>query len=119
MKPEAITKSMICKHYDRKTIDEDVEANADSNGASEQRAQRLETFELVASQFDVAINRKVLKRGLNDLAAHHSLTEGREETHAALRKSLGQIEHDGEVEFDKLLPSLPPVKYTKVQPFLP
>jgi hypothetical protein len=63
--------------------------------------------------------RKQLKKARNDLTLHRSLTEGREETPDTIRKSLGQIEHDGEVEYNKTLPPLPQKKYSKVQPLLP
>ena len=128
MKPDTITRSMICKHLDRKTMDEDIheERNEDSNDASVELAQRLRALEVAASQFDVVINRenadrkrKQLKKARNDHTLHRSLTEGREETPDTIRKSLGQIEHDGEVEFNKTLPPLPQKKYSKVQPLLP
>jgi hypothetical protein len=128
MKPDTITRSMICKHFDRKTIDEDIheETNEDSNDGSVELAQRLRALEVAASQFDVVVNRenadrkrRQLKKAQNDLTLHRSLTEGWEETQGTIRKSLGQIEHDGEVEFNKLLPSLPEKKYSKVQPLLP
>jgi hypothetical protein len=128
MKPDTITQSMICKHFDRKTMDEDIheESNEDSNDASVELAQRLRALEVAASQFDVVFNRenadrkrRQLKKARNDLTLHRSLTEGREETPDTIRKSLGQIEHDGEVEYNKTLPPLPQKKYSKVQPLLP
>jgi hypothetical protein len=126
MTPETITRAMICKHFDRATIDEDVdELDDNSNDAEMELAQRLHALELAASQFDVIAIKdraKKRKRLQRDLSQHRSLTEGSgdgDQDQHALRKHLGQIEHDGAVEYRKPLPPLPDKRYTKAQPLLP
>ena len=126
MTPETITRAMICKHFDRATIDEDIdELDDNSNDAEVELAQQLRALEIAASQFDVIAVKeraKKRKRSQRDLSHHRSLTEAAGEgdhDERTLRKHLGQIEHDGTVEFQKPLPPLPDKRYTKAQYLLP
>jgi hypothetical protein len=125
MKPETITRSMICKHYDRATIDQDVgQQDGVSNDETEKLQKKLSDLEIAASQFDVVINLRAARRrkkAQRDFAVHIIITEGTEGTErdSTLAKSLGQLEHDGDIEFHKPLPELPEKRFTKAQPLLP
>jgi hypothetical protein len=129
MKPETITRSMICKHFHRATLEEDVEPQQQINeNINDALHQKQQAMDMIASQFDIMVNkerearrRKQRKKALgrNDLASHRSLTEGTEGSQVSMRKSLAEIEHDGDVEFNKPLPDLPEKKFTKAQPILP